>query len=46
MKHIKKITVAKAQRNDADMALLSLIFGFVLDIVQITGKDKSDSDRY
>lgn len=41
MKHVKQITVAKAQDDGTDpSAILQQIFDFVLQMLEATGKNK------
>jgi len=44
MKHLRRVTVVKAHDDEAVLGILDRVFGFVIEIVSMKGKNASHLD--
>lgn len=44
MKHLRRVTVVKAVDDEAVMGILDRVFGFVIELVSMKGKNAANVD--
>ncbi len=44
MKHLRRVTVVKAHDDEAVLGILDRVFGFVIELVSMKGKNASHLD--